>query len=90
MRPVRDAGRTISAGAVADLSGRDRDVLRAMTPDEAGSDVRTVRERLGVDHAWMSRYRQQLLDAGMVRTDGRGRLAYALPYLRDYLLTLDA
>ena len=28
---------------------------------------------------------QRLLDAGMVRPDGRGRIAYALPYLAEHL-----
>lgn len=85
-RAVRSLGDKVHAPAVADLSARDRDVLVAMLPDGGRSEVSTLRERLDVDHAWLSRYRQRLIDAGMVRPDGRGRIAYALPYLGEHLV----
>jgi hypothetical protein len=85
-RAIRSLGDKVHAPAVADLSVRDRDVLVAMLPDGGRSEVSTLRERLDVDHAWLSRYRQRLIDAGMVRPDGRGRIAYALPYLGEHLV----
>lgn len=88
-RAVRSLGEKVHGPAVADLSEKDREFLRAMVPDRDGSQIADVIFRLGVDHRWASRYRQRLLVAGMIRTDGRGRVAYALPYLREYLAGLD-
>lgn len=88
-RAVRALGEKVHRPAVADLSEKDRDFLRAMLPDVGSSKIRDVMARLDVDHGWVSRYRSRLLVAGMIRPDGRGRVAYALPYLRDFLAGLD-
>lgn len=88
-RAVRSLGEKVHRPAVADLSEKDRAFLVAMLPDASSSAIRDVMARLGVDHGWVSRYRSRLLVAGMIRPDGRGRVAYALPYLRDFLAGLD-
>ncbi|MDR1189219.1 MAG: hypothetical protein LBK95_17515 [Bifidobacteriaceae bacterium] len=40
--------------------------------------------RLGVDHRYVSAYRQRLLTAGVVAPE-RALLDYRLPHTRDYL-----
>ncbi|MFB9313411.1 ATP-binding protein [Nocardioides plantarum] len=88
-RAIRSLGEKVHRPAVADLSAKDRDFLLAMVPDGRVSQIADVIDRLGVDHAWASRYRQRLLVAGMIRPEGRGRIAYALPYLREFLAGMD-
>ena len=69
------------------LSARDRDFLFAMTPDDAQSDFGVIRERLGVSPGYASKYRERLLVAGLVKATGHGKLAFAPPYMREYLIT---
>lgn len=88
-RAVRALGVQVHEPAVTALSERDRDVLAAMLPDTGSTAVADLLARLDVDNAYASRYRARLIAAGLVRPDGRGRLAFALPYLSDYLDTLE-
>jgi hypothetical protein len=70
-----------------EMSARDRDFLLAMTEDEGHSDFGAVRGRLGVSAGYASKYRERLLAVGMVRAVAHGKLAFAPPYMREYLLT---
>ncbi len=58
-----------------------------MAPDEGSSRIGDVAERLGVTPDYAQKYRRRLLDAGVVEQAGRGRLTFAVPYLRDHLLS---
>ena len=69
------------------LSAGDRNFLFAMAQDEDQSDFAAIRERLGVSPGYASKYRERLLVAGMVKAIAHGKLAFAPPYLREYLLT---
>jgi hypothetical protein len=44
-----------------------------------------VAVRMGVSTNYASQYRLRLIAADLIRPAGHGRVAYALPYLRDYL-----
>jgi len=68
------------------LSAKDRDFLFAMAQDEGPSSFSTIRERLDVTAGYASRYRERLMVAGMIRAVGHGKLAFAPPYMREYLL----
>jgi len=68
------------------LSATDRDFLFAMAQDEGSSNFGTIRERLGVSPGYASKYRERLLIAGMVKAVAHGELAFAPPYMREYLL----
>ena len=70
-----------------ELSIMDHDFLFAMAEDEATSDFASIKERLGVSPGYASKYRSRLIAAGMVKAAGHGKLAYAPPYLREYLRT---
>ncbi|MCL2654388.1 MAG: ATP-binding protein [Coriobacteriia bacterium] len=70
------------------LSAEDRNFLFAMTQDEGVSEFGAIRERLGgVSAGYASKYRERLLIAGMVKAVAHGKLAFAPPYLHEYLLT---
>jgi hypothetical protein len=70
-----------------EMSARDRDFLFAMAEDTEQSDFGTIRERLGVSAGYASKYRERLLASGMVKAVAHGKLTFAPPYLREYLLT---
>jgi hypothetical protein len=53
-----------------------------MKPAQQRAKVSTT--RLGVDHRYVSAYRQRLLTAGVVAPE-RALLDYRLPHTRDYL-----
>ncbi|MCH1866076.1 ATP-binding protein [Nocardioides sp. CFH 31398] len=88
-RAIRDLGTQVHQVAVNDLSDRDRDYLAAMLGDGGVSAVADVLDRMGVTHSYGSRYRQRLILAGMIEPVGRGRVRFALPYLAEYLESLD-
>jgi hypothetical protein len=56
-----------------------------MSADHGPSQMRDIQARLGVDKNYASQYRLRLLALELVEPAGRGRLDFALPYLRDYL-----
>ena len=68
------------------LSAQDRNFLFAMTQNESVTGFGSIRERLGVSPGYASKYRERLLVAGMVKAVAHGKLAFAPPYMREYLL----
>jgi hypothetical protein len=70
-----------------ELSAKDREFLFAMARDAGRSDFASIRERLGVPPGYASKYRERLLMAGMVKAVAHGVLAFAPPYMREYLLS---
>jgi predicted transcriptional regulator len=71
--------------AMHDLSDRDRDFLEAMANDDGPSLLTDVAERMGVDRGYVNRYRRRLIAADIIQPAGRGKLDFAIPYIRDYL-----
>ncbi|MDR2672417.1 MAG: ATP-binding protein [Coriobacteriales bacterium] len=69
-----------------DLSAKDREFLFAMTKDGAQSSFSSIKERLGVSPGYASKYRERLLMAGMIKAVAHGTLAFAPPYMREYLI----
>ncbi|MFS0886548.1 ATP-binding protein [Aeromicrobium sp. 179-A 4D2 NHS] len=83
----RRLGNLVHATALDDLSDVDRTFLLAMAKDDRPSRMADIITRLGpkVTPQYANVYRTRLLDAGMIRQAGRGRVDFALPYLREYL-----
>lgn len=88
-RVIRAVGRQVHEPAVRALSPRDLDYLLAMLEDAGPTAISDLNRRLDVTHSYTARYRSRLIAQGLVRPAGRGRVELALPYLRDYLRTLD-
>jgi hypothetical protein len=78
-------GDLVHASAMADLSERDREFLRAMALDDGPSRMRDIAQRMGRDDNYVSQYRLRLIDAEMIAEAGHGLVAFTLPGLRDYL-----
>jgi hypothetical protein len=69
-----------------ELSARDRDFLFAMATEGEPSSFSTIREQLGVTPGYASKYRERLIVAGMIKAAGHGKLIFAPPYMREYLI----
>jgi len=69
-----------------ELSEKDRDFIFAMAEDDAASDFSSIKERLGVSPGYASKYRSRLLMAGLIKAVAHGKLAFAPPYTKEYLI----
>jgi hypothetical protein len=69
-----------------ELSAKDREFLAAMTADESESSFGELVARMAVTSGYASRYRQRMLDAGIVKASSYGKLKLDPPYMREYLL----
>lgn len=67
------------------LSDKDILFLEAMAQDEAESSMADIARRMGVGPDYAQKYRKRLIDAGIVAGAQRGYVAFAVPYLADYL-----
>jgi hypothetical protein len=81
----RRIGSLVLEPSLADLSAVDRSFLAAMARDTGPSRLADIAERLGVDINYAGQYRLRLIQAELIEPIGRGELAFALPYLREYL-----
>lgn len=82
----RRLGSLVHETALNDLSDLDRTFLVAMSADEGPSRMADIRRRIGdlaPQHG--NTYRNRLLAAGLITQVSRGRVDYALPYLREFL-----
>jgi hypothetical protein len=81
----RRLGSLVYEPALDEASDVDRSFLLAMAQDNAASRIADVTERLGITKNYASVYRRRLIDAELIEPAGRGRVDFALPYLREYL-----
>lgn len=70
---------------LASLSDRDISFVSAMAQDDGPSAIADVTKRMGVTPDYAQKYRKRLIDAGVISAYGRGRVAFAVPYLATYL-----
>lgn len=77
--------RQVHEPTLAGLSDRDRDYIFAMSVDDGPSLTRDIAARLGVTIQHAGVYRSRLIIDGVIMEAGRGRVEFAIPYLRDYL-----
>ncbi|ERL10410.1 AAA ATPase domain protein [Olsenella profusa F0195] len=76
----------VCAPLVRGLTGAQRMFVEAMAQDyPASSRVTEVAERCGKSHSWGSKYRSSLIDGHVVRATRKGEVAYAVPWLGEYL-----
>ncbi len=84
---VRRLGTQVHQPALARLSALDRAYLDAMAADDGPSSTGAVAERLGLTAQHAGVYRARLLAHGIIESVAWGRVAFTLPYLRDYLVS---
>ncbi|MBO0769691.1 MAG: hypothetical protein J2O48_13490, partial [Solirubrobacterales bacterium] len=78
-------GGLVHGVALAGCSDVDRAFLEAMAEDDGPSATRVIAERLQVTRAYANVYRTRLLEAQLIEVAGRGRVDFAIPYLREYV-----
>jgi len=83
---LRRAGRLVHAPAIAETSHQDRAFLLAMTEDLGPSRLLDVATRMGVTTDYAAQYRHRLVAAELIEPAGHGLVAFAVPFLREYLV----
>ena len=69
----------------ADLSSQDKEFLYAMSEDDKISSVSDIGKRMKKEKNYISKYRERLLSAGVVKSVGHGLLRFNYPYMREFL-----
>ena len=59
-----------------------------MAVDDGPSRVSDLAERLGQSRQYINGYRGRLVAAGVIEAPARGKVDFAIPYLRDTLREL--
>ena len=67
------------------LSGRDVDFLEAMACDDGSSRLSDIAKRMGVTEDYAQKYRRRLIDSGVIEAARRGYVAFAVPFMAEYL-----
>lgn len=70
---------------LAALSDVDVAFLKAMIPDEGMSAISQIAERMQVKQDYAQKYRRRLIESGVIESPRRGKVAFAVPYLADFL-----
>ena len=68
-----------------ELSDGDLRFLAAMIDDEGSSRLANIAQRMGVSGNYAAQYRRRLIERGVIGSRGRGKVAFELPGLKDYL-----
>ena len=83
-------GTLVHEPALSSASEIDRSFLLAMALDAGPVRMADIADRLGVNANYASQYRRRLLAAELIEPVGTGKVDFALPYLREYLLATAA
>lgn len=54
-------------------------------PDEGTSSIADVAQRMGVSSNYASQYRSRLIEQGVIETRGHGKVAFDMPFFREYV-----
>lgn len=86
VRAIEQANRLVHEPMLADLSPVDRRFLAAMAEEESEpTPIAAVAKRMGVSTGYANKYRARLIAAEAIEPAGRGRIQFAVPFLREYL-----
>ena len=88
---IRDAKKEMEENVftpvLAPLSDMDLAFLRAMSVDQEASKISDICKRMNRPNSYVQPYRARLIDAGIIESQRKGEVVFAIPYLRDYLST---
>jgi hypothetical protein len=83
---IRRNERVVIEAALATASKKDLEFLHAMAADDGISTTADIVRRTGSRPTLVAKYRSRLLAAGLVESAGHGKVTFAIPGLRQYLL----
>ena len=78
-------GEGVCAPIVSAISGRTLDYLHAMAEDDGPSATSHIAQRLGESMDYANNYRSRLIAEHIIKAVGRGKVDFAVPFLREYL-----
>jgi hypothetical protein len=81
----RRLGAAIHAVSLRDLSDVDRTFLAHMAIGKTPVTMSDMTTRMGVTKSYVNSYKNRLLEAGIIEQVARGKVDFAIPYLKDYL-----
>lgn len=84
-----DFKRGVLEATYREMSNGDRAFARAMLPDEHGSRLSQVAERMGRSTSYASTYKRRLLRQGVIGEGPGGTLDFEMPLLREFLAELE-
>lgn len=84
-RAAEDMKSRVLRATLSELSENDLAFLEAMLEDEKVSQTSDIAKRIGKTDGYTSQYRRRLLERGIIRAQGRGKVAFEIPMLREYL-----
>ena len=83
----RDFNERVLKASVEALSDGDRVFLQAMLKDDGVSNISDIEKRMKKTPGYVSRYRGRLIEQGIIMPAGRGKVTFALPGLKEYLMS---
>lgn len=84
-----DMEKNVYEASLKELSDKDNEFVMAMAKDDGVSKIIDIQKRLGVSKSYVQPYRARLIASGVVASPKRGELEFTLPYLGEYLRSLD-
>jgi hypothetical protein len=82
---VDELARNVVEPVLSELSPTAVAFLLAMAHEPEEAPIGAVAARMGKTQNFANTYRTRLLDACVIEPAGRGRVAFQIPYLREYL-----
>lgn len=76
--------RVLSA-TLDELSDGDVRFIAAMVDDNGDSRLTDIAERMGVSGNYAAQYRKRLIEQGVIGSRGRGKVAFELPGMKEYV-----
>ncbi|MGN6325374.1 ATP-binding protein [Pseudolysinimonas sp.] len=89
-RAITAVERRVISRVYQDLSEKDREFVAAMALDESRTKIADIVERMGVSDQYVQVYKKRLIESGYVQSDGRGYVTFSLPYLGDYIRSMNS
>jgi hypothetical protein len=84
-KAISEVEKRVISRVYQDLSEKDQEFLKAMSPDDGKSKMSSISDRMGVSPQYAQIYKQRLIDSGYVQAAGHGYVDFSLPYLVDYV-----
>jgi len=81
----RDMVDSVHKTCLKPLSDKDRAFLKAMSKDKGSSRIADIQTRMKASAAYVQQYRLRLIEAGIILSEQKGRVEFAVPYLGEYL-----
>ena len=72
---------------ISELSPVDRKFLFIMAHNDKNVvNISDIRKQMGKNSNYISQYRQRLMDSQVIIDAGYGKVAFSLPFMKDFLL----